>query len=246
MLRKNNHILYGTGIVILLLTLVIRYNHHRNTQPQEPVKIYNGTIPSKQVPKREKPITAHESTSQPISKSEEKQDNDDYWDTVIKESTEAPEELPTEHDEFADPSESLAITQAEVTQQKNSRVIMLEEVFPEFDRLKNESQDLMNRIAQEGGMTPDNYDKFEATGKELEAQLQDYCQRIADEFPDAVTFVAMEGVEGAYDVDFQAIQDKLGNNTSPEIEGYFSYGTLRKMLDLPEIPEELLQQIRIN
>ena len=36
MLRKNIHFLYGAGIGILLVALVI-FNHYRNSQSQEPV-----------------------------------------------------------------------------------------------------------------------------------------------------------------------------------------------------------------
>ncbi len=67
MLRKNIHFLYGVGIGILLVALVI-FNHYRNSQPQEPVIIYKETLPAKQVSKTAKPLTSPEATTQPVSK----------------------------------------------------------------------------------------------------------------------------------------------------------------------------------
>lgn len=246
MLRNNKHFLFGTGIGILLVVLAITFSFYRNTHSKEPVIIYNESIPTNHEPETENTITSQDVMTQSIPNIDEKRHVDDSWNTDIDVSAEALEdETPSKLDVFTESLEPIPTVQAETPKNKDTRVIMLEEVFPEFDRLRDESYDLMKQIEQEG-MTPDNYGEFEAKGVGLEAQFQDYCQRIADEFPNAVTFVAMDGVEGAYDVDFQVIQDTLGNNVSSKIEDYFIHGTLRKMLGFPAIPAELLQQIQIN
>ena len=121
--------------------------------------------------------------------------------------------------------------------------LLLEEIFPEFDRLRRETQELMNDMKGKE-MTPENYAKFESKGKELEAELQDYCRRIAEEFPKAVTCITFQGEEWVYDVDFQVLQDLLNHPVPPKLAGYFRYARLREMFGLPDIPPEQLQQMQ--
>ena len=129
--------------------------------------------------------------------------------------------------------------------QDDSGDVLLKEIFPEFDRLRRETQELMSDM-QGKEMTPENYAKFEARGKELEAELQGYCRRIAEEFPKAVTFITFQGEEWVYDVDFQILQDSLNHPVPPELAGYFRFARLREMFGLPDIPPEQLQQMKKN
>ena len=127
--------------------------------------------------------------------------------------------------------------------QDDSGDVLLKEIFPEFDRLRRETQELMSDM-QGKEMTPENYAKFEARGKELEAELQGYCRRIAEEFPKAVTFITFQAEEWVYDVDFQILQDSLNHPVPPELAGYFRFARLREMFGLPDIPPEQLQQMQ--
>ena len=68
--------------------------------------------------------------------------------------------------------------------------------------------------------------------------------RIAEEFPQAVTFITFQGEEWVYDVDFQVLQDSLNHPVPPELVEYFRYARLREMLGLPDIPSEQLQQMQ--
>ena len=127
--------------------------------------------------------------------------------------------------------------------QDDSGYVLLKEIFPEFDRLRREMQELMSGMTEKE-MTPENYAKFEARGKELEAELQGYGRRIADEFPQAVTFIAFQGEEWVYDVDFQVLQDSFNRPIPPELAEYFRYARLREMFGLPDIPPQQLQQMQ--
>ena len=127
--------------------------------------------------------------------------------------------------------------------QDDAGYVLLKEIFPEFDRLRRETQELMSDM-QGKEMTPENYAKFEARGKELEAELQGYCRRIADEFPQAVTLITFQDEEEVYDVDFQILQDSLNHPVPPELAGYFRFARLREMFGLPDIPLEQLQQMQ--
>lgn len=241
MLRKNIHFLYGAGIGILLVALVI-FNHYRNSQPQEPVIIYKETLPAKQASKTTKPLTSPEITTQPVSKTVEEQSIEEFGDTKIEKSTEPPEkEFLSEQDEFAESSEPPPTSQIETPLQEDFGAILLKEVFPEFDRLRHESQELAEDMK---GMTPENFAAFETRGKALEAELQDYCLLIAEEFPGSVTFVTFQGEEWAYDVDFRILQVSLGDIVLPELAPYFRYARLREMFGLPDIPLDQLEQLR--
>ena len=127
--------------------------------------------------------------------------------------------------------------------QDDSGYVLLEEIFPEFDRLRRETQELMNDMKGKE-MTAENYAEFEARGKELETELQDHCRRIAEEFPQAVTFITFQGEEWVYDVDFQVLQDLLNYPVPPELAEYFRYARLREMFGLPDVPPEQLQQMQ--
>lgn len=232
MLRKYVHFLYGGGIGILLIAVVIVFNHYQNSQPQEPVKIYKGTVPSQQVPKKVEPAVLPDIETQP-----ETVDIEEEQDAEIEESTEVSEEFASEPDEASEPSEVLPETGAE-SPQEDPKVVLLKEVFPEFDRLHREGQELLKDIQEAGGWTGENYSAFEARGKALEAEFNDFCQRITEKFTGAVTFVIFEGQEWAYDVDFQVLQDSLDGPVPSELEGYFQYTSLREMLELPEIPPD--------
>ena len=93
-------------------------------------------------------------------------------------------------------------------------------------------------------MTPENYAKFEAKAKELETELQDYCRRIAEEFPQAVTFITFQGKEWVYDVDFKVLQNSFKQPVSSELTEYFRYARLREMFGLPDIPPEQLEKMQ--
>ena len=97
---------------------------------------------------------------------------------------------------------------------------------------------------KETEMTPESYAKFEARGKELEAELQGYCRRIAEEFPQAVTFITVQGEEWVYDVDFEVLQDSFNQPVPSELAKYFRYARLREMFGLPDIPPAQLQHMQ--
>ena len=241
MLRKNIRFLYGTGIGILLVALVI-FNHYRNSRPQEPVIIYKETLPAKQASKTPKPLTSPEVTTQHVSKTVAEQDIKESWDTEIEVSTEALEEgFPFEQDAFAESSEPPPTPQIETPLQEDFGSILLKEVFPELDRLRREAQELAEDMK---GMTLENFAAFETRGKALEAELQDYCLLIAEKFPGSVTFVTFQGEEWAYDVDFRILQVSLGDTVPPELASYFRYARLREMFGLPDIPPDQLEQLR--
>ena len=141
------------------------------------------------------------------------------------------------------PLKEVPVLQPQKPAEDDSGYALLKEVFPEFDRLRRETQELMNEI-KEKGMTPTNYAKFEARGKELESELQGHCRRIAQDFPKAITFITFQGKEEIYDVDFQVLQDSLNHPVPPELTGYFHYARLREMLGLPDIPPEQLQHMQ--
>ena len=90
MLRKNIHFLYGGGIGILLIAAVIIFNHYQNSQSQEPVKIYKGTVPSQQVPKKVEPAVLPEIETQP-----ETVDIEETGNAEVEESEEVFEEIGT-------------------------------------------------------------------------------------------------------------------------------------------------------
>ena len=138
--------------------------------------------------------------------------------------------------------EEVPAPQPQVPAQDDSGYVLFKEIFPEFDRLRRETQELMSDM-QGKEMTPENYAKFEARGKALEAELQGHCRRIAKEFPQAVTFITFQGEEGVYDVDFQVLQDSSDHPVPPELAGYFRYARLREMFGLPDLPPEQLQQM---
>ena len=140
------------------------------------------------------------------------------------------------------PLKGVPVVQPQKSEEDDSGYALLKEVFPEFDRLRRETQELMNEI-KEKGMTPTNYAKFEARGKELESELQGHCRRIAQDFPQAVTFITFQGKEEIYDVDFQVLQSSLNHPIPPALAGYFRYARLREMFGLPDIPPEQLQQM---
>ena len=242
MLRKNIHFLYGTGIGVLLVALVIFYSY-RNSQSREPVIIYKETLPAKQASKTTKPLTSPEITTQPVSKTGEEQNIEGFWDTKIEKSREASkEEFLSEQDAFVESPEPLPIPQTETPLQEDSGSILLKEVFPELDRVLRETQELAEDMKK--GMTPENFAAFETRTKALEAELQDYCWLIAEEFPGSVTFVTLQGEEWAYDVDFRMLQVSLGDTVPPELKPYFRYTRLREMLGLPDIPPDQLEQLR--
>lgn len=232
MLRKNIHFLYGGGIGILLVAAVVIFNQYKNSQPQEPVKIYKGSVPSQQVPKKVKQTTSSEVTTQP-----ETVEIEESMDAETEESAEVSKEFTHEPDESAEPSEVLPETVVE-SPQEDPKVVLLKEVFPGFDRQLRKGQELLKDIQEAGGWTSENRAAFEARGKALESEFQDYCQRITEKFTGAVTFVILDGQEWAYDVDFQVLQDSLDGPVPAELEGYFQYTSLREMLGLPEIPPD--------
>ena len=104
MLRKNIHFLYGGGIGILLIAAVIIFNHYQNLQSQEPVKIYKGTVPSKQVPKTEKLAVSSDVAPHAEPDTVDGPSIKEPWETEMEKSTEASEELASEHVESAEPS----------------------------------------------------------------------------------------------------------------------------------------------
>ena len=120
---------------------------------------------------------------------------------------------------------------------------LLKAIFLELGRLRWEIQELTSEF-KETEMTPESYTKFEAGGKELEAELQGYCRRIAEEFPQAVTFITVQGEEWVYDVDFEVLQDSFNQPIPSELAKYFRYARLREMFGLPDIPPEQLRQMQ--
>ena len=143
------------------------------------------------------------------------------------------------------PLKEVPALQSQEPAQDDSGDALLKEIFPEFERLRREIQESMNEL-KEKEITPENYAKFEAKAKELEAELQGYGRRIAEEFPQAVTFITFQGEEWVYDIDFQVLQDSSNQPVPPELANYFRYARLREMFGLPDIPPEQLQQMQKN
>ena len=153
---------------------------------------------------------------------------------------------PQESDQ--DPPDSAPLKEVPALQpqepgQDDSVYALLKEIFPEFDRLRREIQESMNDMMKKE-MTPESYAKFEAAGRELEAELQGYCRRIAEVFPQAVTFITVQGEEWVYDVNFEVLQDSFNQPVPSELAKYFRYARLREMFGLPDIPPEQLQQMQ--
>jgi hypothetical protein len=198
-------------------------------------------LPSTEAPKTAKPLVTPEAPTQPESEAAEDTDMAEPSDTK----TEASEEgFQLEQEPLAESLESLPEPPAQEPPPEDSRIALLKEIFPELDRLLQEGQNLASDM-QQTAMTPENYAEFEARGKALESELQGYCKQIAEEFPDAVTFITFQGEEWAYDVDFQVLKDSLDGPPVPsELEGYFRYTRFREMFGLPDIPPEQLQQMQ--
>ncbi len=239
MLRKNIHFLYGGGISILLIAGIIIFNHYQNLQPQELVKIYKGTVPSQQVPETVKQTTLSKVATQPETVGIE-----EVSDAEVEESAEVSEEFTPEPDESSEPVEGLLATTAE-SPQEDPKVVLLKEVFPEFDRLQREGLEIVEDM-QGRTLIPEDYAEIEARGREIEAEMYDYFQRIAEEFPGSVTFALFQGEEWTYDVDLQLLKDSIKGSTPSELEQYFRYTSLRDMFGLPEIPPEWLQHGEIQ
>lgn len=237
MLRKNIHLLYGGGIGILLIAGVIIFNRYQNLQTQEPVKVYKGTVPSKQVPKKVEPAALPQIETQPEPNTVGDPSIKETWDAGVEESEEVSEELAPVPDKSNEPSEELLATASE-SPQEDTKVVLLKEVFPEFDRILREGQELLEDIQEGGGWTPENRPAFEARGRALEAETYDYFQRIAEEFPGSVTFALFQGEEWTYDVDLQMLQDSIKGPIPSELEPYFRYASMRDMFGLPDIPPD--------
>ena len=143
------------------------------------------------------------------------------------------------------PLKEVSALQSQEPAQDGSGDALLKEIFPEFDRLRREIQESMNDMMKKE-MTPESYAKFEAAGRELEAELQGYCRRIAEVFPQAVTFITVQGEEWIYDVNFEVLQDSFNQPVPSELAKYFRYARLRKMFGLPDIAPAQLQQMQKN
>ena len=141
------------------------------------------------------------------------------------------------------PLKEVPALQPQEPAQDDSGDALLKEIFPEFERLRREIQESMNEL-KEKEMTPENYAKFEAKAKDLEAELQSYGRRIAQEFPKAVTFITFQGEEWVYDIDFQVLQDSSNQPVRSQLANYFRYARLREMFGLPDIPPEQLQHMQ--
>ena len=157
-------------------------------------------------------------------------------------------ELENPAPQLQEPPGSVLVKEASVPQpqesaQDDSGYVLLKEIFPEFDRLRRETQELMSDMTGKE-MTSENYAQIEARGRELEAELQGYCRRIAEEFPQAVTFITFQGEKRVYDVDFEVLQDSFNQPIPSEFAKYFRYARLREMFGLPDIPPEQLQHVQ--
>ena len=138
------------------------------------------------------------------------------------------------HEQSTEPLELLSTTET----QEVSKSVLLKEIFHKLDRLLSEYKEFKKDLKR---FSPKYFGEYDVRGKALEDEIQGYCQRIAKEFPGAVTFITFQGREWAYDVDFQVIQDSLEEPVLSELEGYFRYTSLRKMFRLFRIPSILLK-----
>lgn len=221
-----------------MIAAVIIFNHYQNSQPREPVNIYKDTEPSQQVPKTVKPNASPEVAPQP-----ETVDIEETWASEV----EVSEELVPEQVESAEPSEALSVTEAQEPSQEDPKVVLLKEVFPEFDKFHREGLEIVEDM--QGIPIGERYAAFteiEARGRVIEAKMYDYFQRIAEEFPGSVTFAFFEGEEWTYDVDLQMLKDSIKGSIPSELDPYFRYTSLRDMFGLPEMPPEWLQQGEIQ
>ena len=236
MLRKNTYMLYG-GIILLLIVSGVIFHHYQNSKLKEPIIVYKTTVPNQQASIEQKTPEVSPLTE------------NDTWEDAEPEAPQMPEpepetETPTEEiqngtEDFMAGAEPLPITQADEPQQADPRVVMLVAVFPEIERNLREAQALKDDMMKAGASG--DFAAFEARGKALESELQGYCRQIADKFPEAVTFVTVQGQEWAYDIDFRMLQDSLDGAVPPELKGYFQYTRLREMFGLPDIPPDQLQ-----
>lgn len=237
MFRRNIHFLACGGIGILLVALVVIFNHYRNSPPQDPVIIYKTTFPTKRGPKQEKMEVPEKSSQQGT----DRMDDADVETQQITETKASEEEFPPELEEFDDFQEPLPTTQGEEPPKEDPRILVLKEVFPELDRLLRETQELMEDM--KAGKLED-FAQLETKGQDLENQLQEYCRLISEVFPGSVNFITWQGQQWAYDVDFRFLQDSLQGAIPSELEGYFRYESMREMLGMPEIPPDQLQELQ--
>ena len=243
MSRKYMFILWGSAIGILLITAGVIFNHYRNAQSREPVKVYKSVSPVERAPKTQESIATPQTARQPVSPAADGL-SDTQGDVREPQTTDTEiveDQFQPETEDFIDASEPLPIPETQQPPQEDPRSTLLKEVFPELDRLATDSQALAEDVKS---ATLEDFAAFEARGKAIENEIQDYCQRIAEAFPGTVNFITFQGEEWAYDVDFQAIQNSLEGPVSPELENYFQHVSLREMLGVPEIPAEQLHQLQ--
>ncbi len=237
MFSRSVYVISGLVLSILLVAGVVIFNYYFRRPPEEPVKIYKVTTPIERV-EPEKLSDPSTVTFQPESKAFDTLPDEDIQVPEVPE-VEAPiEEAQPEIDDF---SETPPITEPEEPLQEDTRVVMLKEIFPEFDRLLDESLELANEMK---GATPDNYAEYAAKGEALESEIQGYCQQISEVFSGAVTFISFQGQQMAYDVDFQMIKNSIQGPIPSELEGFFRHTSMREMFGLPEIPPDQLQQMQ--
>lgn len=241
MSRKNTYILYG-GLILLVVSGVL-FHHYQNSKVKEPIRIYKTTVPNQQGGIEKKTPEVPEVS--PLTENDTWEDSDPEAPQMPEpepETETSTEEFQNGTEDFTGGAEPLPITQADEPQQEDPRVVMLEAVFPEIDRNLREALDLKDDIAKAGASG--DFAEFEARGKALESELQEYSRQIADKFPEAVTFVTLQGQEWVYDIDFEILQNSIVGAVSPELAVYFQYTTLREMFGLPDIPPDQLQQLQ--
>ena len=233
---RKIHLLYGGVICILLVPLVIFLISSWNSIPQEPIKIYKTPVLKKQTPEKVEETPTPEEPSR---------DESETWDSEEPEITETETSEEESQDEFSEtllPQTKTSEEDPKEDPEEDPKVVFLKEVFPKLDHHLSEGKKLMEEIAKEG-VAGGNYDVFKARAQALEAEFQEYCKQIADEFPDAVTFITLRGQQSVYDVDFQILQDSLEAVPS-ELSEYFRYTRLREWFGFPDVPPEQLQQLQ--
>jgi len=233
-MQKITFIAIGSVAIIVIVSLIVYF------QVSKQVEI---PIPSEQIVSEdeqvvsEKPLpgavsyqpkateTLSESSSEVIASEAE------YSGSNLPPDDESPEEF-VEEPEVAEEDQALPDQEDQAPPEESQVYVLLEETFPEIGRIKEETQKLMSSI-NSSTATLEDRKAFETKAKALETEIQDICKRIAEVFPETVTFITFQGQEWATDIDFRKLQTLAGDSFPASIQEYFRYANLREMLRSP-------------
>jgi len=230
-MQKIPFIVIGLAAIIGIVSVILYF------QISEQVEIPN---PSEQITRQDEPVanenplprtvndkpkptaTLLESTSEVIDPEVEDSGSNPPPDDVLSETfIEKPEAIEEDH--------VLPDQEDQVPPEENQVYALLKESFPEIARIKEETYKLMSSF-DFSTATAEERKAFETKAKALETEIQDICKRIAEVFPEAVTFINFQGQEWATDIDFRKLRTLAGDSLPVSVQEYFRYANLREML----------------